>query len=235
MLRHRVDGAADLRALDARSSSPSKSNGARLQAPRTTDRNSSVRAYRSALRRGGRRSARCSARLAAGDDVEQQPAVGDPLVRRRHLRRERRRDRRRAGRRPGTSGASVSRISAAVVSQASSHHVPVGREHALEAELLGGARDRRRGSRWSARGTRGVPALAGRPTPCGTPWPPPTRRAAVAGGGQEPVQLDAHVDVPSSRSWIGVELVGEERRDVELAREQARSRRRRRPSPARRR
>ena len=73
----------------------------------------------------------------------------------------------------------VSRISAAVTSQASSHHVPVGvstpSKPSWSAVLAMDARYSMSASRkWLA-----VPRPStGRPMPCGTLWPPPTRPRA---------------------------------------------------------
>ena len=73
----------------------------------------------------------------------------------------------------------------AVVSQASSHQAPVGVSAADEAELLGGTGDLAEVARASA-----GPVAAGRPG--GDAVAAPDEVAAVAVGGQEPVDTSAH-------------------------------------------
>ena len=91
----------------------------------------------------------------------------------------------------------VSRSSAAVVSQASSQNVPVGVRHALEPDLLGGARHVGQvvdGRLPEAVRQRLLESAAHLP---GHALAGADQRPAVAGGRQEPVQLQTHVTSPS--------------------------------------
>ena len=134
--------------------------------------------------------------LAAGDDVEQQPAAGQVLEGAGHLRGQRRRGQARAGTRPGTSAAPRRWLSIAVDSQASSHQAPVGRQRGLEAELLGAAGD-----------LAEVGHAAGRPDGAGVDAVAAADdlAAVAAVGGQEPVELQRGGQSfrrPPSTPWL---------------------------------
>src|SRR5580693_632997 len=179
----------------------------RLAAPRTADDGQELRGPRITLVvRQVVAEPALFVGLAAGDHVEQQPAAGQPLVGGRHLGGQRRRGQPgperdqelQPPRLPGECGGDQPGVLAPG---------PGRGEHGLEAKLLGGAGhlgqvlDVRRpflrrgpadvqGVRDAARAW--LAGLAGR----GQAVPPAHDRAAVAGGGQEPVEGQAHQDVP---------------------------------------